>query len=134
MNFSVWRTKNQEFVTVSEPSTPLFKREHVLAYLRAQPPQPRECYQNAQKLCAAMPSMNYVLGRVTVPGYGTLDHAWNSDAEGHFDITLGGRSDFHECVYQAIVTLTSEQVADLTWMGMPPTVYDVFTALQSEAA
>ena len=134
MNFSVWRTKNQEFVTVLQPSTPLFKREHVLSFMRVQPPQPRECYQNAQKLCAAMPSMNYVLGRVTVPGYGTIDHAWNSDAEGHFDITLGGRSDFQECVYQAIVTLTAEQVAGLTWMGMPPTVYDVFTALQSEAA
>jgi hypothetical protein len=134
MSFTAWRTQNQEFVTVSPPSAVGHVRGDVQMHLQESPPQPRECYQNAQKVCAAVPSVNYVLGRVTIPGYGTIDHAWNSDEHGHFDVTLGGRGDFSQCVFQAIVTLTADQVNAMTWMGMPPTIYEVFQTLQSAAA
>ena len=60
-----------------------------------------------------------------------FDHAWNSDDHGHFDVTLRDRSDFDQCVYQALVTITAEQVNAMTWMGMPPTIYEVFMAWQS---
>jgi hypothetical protein len=163
MSFTAWRTKNQEFVTVApllverptilstrpsvggpdtssgdgssvNPSAAERTRDAARKYLQSNPPQPRECYQNAQKLCAAIPTVHYVLGRVTIPGYGTIDHAWNCDELGHFDITLGRRADFKECVFQAIVTLTADQVNTMTWMGMPPTIYEVFQTLQSAAA
>ncbi len=143
MSFTAWRTTVQEFVRVSPltlktmavtaPELAPPDRASVIEHLRLNPSQLRECYQNAQKLCAAVSSVNYVLGRVTVPGYGTIDHAWNSDKYGHFDITFANREDFHECNYQAIVTLTADQVVTMTWMGLPPTIYDVFQMLQSES-
>jgi hypothetical protein len=133
MSFTQWRMRHQEFVSVaSSASAP--ERASALQGLTKNSIRPNECYQNALRVCTAVPTTNYVLWRVTVPGFGTIDHAWNSDALGHFDATLESRPDFAECVYQAVVTLTSEQVQAMTFMGMPPTVYEVFMAVQNEAA
>lgn len=131
MNFTEWRLKHQEFVTVSGVSNDDARRADVAGAIKMSPPRENECFQNAQRLCAALPHLNYVLGRVTVPGYGTIDHAWNSDDHGHFDVTLSGRKDFESITYQALVTISGDQVNAMTWMGMPPTIYEVFMAFQS---
>jgi hypothetical protein len=131
MNFTEWRMRHQEFVTVGRPEAGPDARADVAQCLVKSPARPSECYQNSQRLCESLPHINYVLGRVTIPGHGTIDHAWNSDDNGHFDVTLRDRSDFDKCVYQALVTISSEQVNAMTWMGMPPTIYEVFMAWQS---
>jgi hypothetical protein len=133
MNFTQWRMQHQEFVRVAK-SASASERAPLLRSLTTTAIRPNECYQNALRICSANPGANYVLGRVTVPGFGTIDHAWNSDEFGHFDATLESRPDFSDCVYQAVVTLTSDQVQEMTFMGMPPTVYEVFMAVQNEAA
>lgn len=131
MNFTEWRLKHQEFVIVSSVNVDDSRRADVAAAMKLSPARDNECFQNAQRLCAALPHLNYVLGRITVPGFGTIDHAWNSDEHGHFDVTLASRKDFASITYQALVTLTGDQVNEMTWMGMPPTIYEVFMAFQS---
>ena len=131
MNFTQWRMRHQEFVTVGNPEAGPDARADVIQYLGGNPARSSECYQNSQRLCASLPHINYVLGRVTIPVHGTIDHAWNSDEHRHFDITLSNRADFDKCVYQALVTISAEQVNAMTWMGMPPTIYEVFMAWQS---
>jgi hypothetical protein len=131
MNFTQWRMRHQEFVAVGKPEAGPDARADVTRFLVTSPARPSECYQNAQRLCGQLPHINYVLGRVTIPGHGTIDHAWNSDDYGHFDATLCNRADFDQFIYQALVTISAEEVNAMTWMGMPPTIYEVFMAWQS---
>ncbi len=84
------------------------------------------------RLSQACPEISYVLGRVTIPGFGTIDHDWSHDELGYFDITLGSRVDAAQMSYQKYYKLDSHELARLTWMDIPPTIYEIFMTLHPD--
>ena len=132
MNFTHWRSQYQQDVTITSDWSKLILASELRMLLSRWSPMPRQCYQNAARICSQLPQVEYVLGRATSMQFGTVDHAWNVIGDQHFDLTFGTQGVVEQWHYQAIATIDHQTLQKMTWQGMPPTVYEVFHRLNSD--
>lgn len=125
LSFTAWRAKKESTVTVVPYRTIPGLEPIVQSFLDKAKLRRGECYNNAIAL-ALHPEIKFVLGRASE--LSPSDHAWNSFAGQHFDLTaelaFEGLVDFG--IYTMVAAMTHKEAQRAAVYRIAPTLVEVY--------